>query len=153
MASTCRCVSFRLPCVAICSGFADSIEHHPLLIYTTALPFTPQDSPVYVGYMDARFFPRNSCDWELDWSSNLLVLSKHEGSVSSVSFSPDGVRVISGSHDKTIRVEYIIRHRSFTTTPRPSGHDWLSFLFSRWFADCIRLQGPYDSSVGCDHRR
>lgn len=37
-------------------------------------------------------------------SSQLLMLSGHEGMVSSISVSPDGFRIASGSHDSSVRV-------------------------------------------------
>lgn len=41
---------------------------------------------------------------ELFWSPCLLVFSKHKALVSSVSWSPDGTRAVSGSYDSTIRI-------------------------------------------------
>ena len=34
----------------------------------------------------------------------MLTLKGHSGSVLSVSFSPDGKRIVSGSYDKTVKV-------------------------------------------------
>ena len=41
----------------------------------------------------------------VDWSKlETLTLKGHSGPVTSVSFSPDGKRIVSGSTDKTVKV-------------------------------------------------
>ena len=41
---------------------------------------------------------------EADWNACLQTLEGHSGSVRSVTFSPDGQRLASGSDDKTVKI-------------------------------------------------
>jgi WD40 repeat protein len=83
--------------------FASSIEDHPLLIYLSALPFTPVDTLLF------KTFAAHSIPWVFDgyhksWPPLLQILSGHERRVQDVAFSPDGTRTASGSFDLTVRV-------------------------------------------------
>ena len=83
--------------------FANTIEEHPLLVYMTALPFTPSNTSIYRKfYRDG--LPRVICGVEKSWPPQLRVLRGHETYVRSVAFSHDGSRIVSGSSDRTIRV-------------------------------------------------
>jgi WD40 repeat protein len=42
--------------------------------------------------------------WDAQTGQQLLCLTGHTGSVLSVAFSPDGKRIASGSHDRTLKV-------------------------------------------------
>jgi WD40 repeat protein len=84
--------------------FANSIEEHPLLVYFSALPFAPLTSVIYQKFHNNALLPTISGGFERSWSPLLLTLAEHEGPVTSVVFSPDGARIISGSHDKTVRI-------------------------------------------------
>ena len=42
--------------------------------------------------------------WDADTGQEVLTLKGHTGPVSSVALSPDGQRIVSGSHDKTVKV-------------------------------------------------
>ena len=44
------------------------------------------------------------CGVEKMWPRQLQQLQGHEDHVRSVAFSPDGLKIISGSDDKTIRI-------------------------------------------------
>ena len=83
--------------------FANTIEKHPLLLYVTALPFTPANTSIY-----RRFYhnglPKVVGGVEESWPRELQQLQGHDGYVQSVAFSPDGSKIVSGSSDKTIRV-------------------------------------------------
>jgi WD40 repeat protein len=74
--------------------FANSIEQHPLLVYPTALPFTPVNTPIFrTFYTPDQHIP---CHY-----SNFSTATRR---VTSVVFSNNGTRLISSSADKSIRV-------------------------------------------------
>ena len=83
--------------------FASSIEDHPLLIYLSALPFTPVDTLLF------KTFAAHSIPWVFDgyhksWPPLLQILSGHELRVCDIAFSPDGTQIALGSLDLTVRV-------------------------------------------------
>ena len=83
--------------------FANTIGKHPLLVYASALPFTPADTSIYKRfYHDGQM--KVICGVEKMWPRQLQQLQGHEDHVRSVAFSPDGLKIISGSDDKTIRI-------------------------------------------------
>ena len=74
-------------------------------VYLSALPFAPTGSHVSAHYSSS--FPRIlrvERGRLSDWPSSELVISSVGGGVYSVALSPDGQRIVSGSHDRTIRV-------------------------------------------------
>jgi WD40 repeat protein len=81
--------------------FANTINTHPLLLYTTALPFTPINTSIYKNFYHNRL-PKVVCGMEKMWPQQLLQLQGHDNSTMSVAFSPDGSKIVSGSWDKTI---------------------------------------------------
>ncbi|KZP34758.1 hypothetical protein FIBSPDRAFT_709733, partial [Athelia psychrophila] len=83
--------------------FSNTIEEHPLLIYTSALPFTPHDTLIYKTFHHDRLTLVVS-GVESTWPPLLQVMHGHDSYVTSVGFSPDGLKIVSGSQDKTIRV-------------------------------------------------
>ena len=83
--------------------FASSVEEHPLLIYLSALPFTPVNTVLF------RTFADPSIPWIVGgyhncWPPLLQMLTGHTGHVHDLAFSPDGMRIASASFDNTIRV-------------------------------------------------
>ena len=87
----------------ICSGFANPIKEHPLLIYLTALPFTPVNTTLFQEFVKEDI-PRLVNGYQRMWSPLLQVLSGHTGSVNSVACSANGQLIVSGSHNHTVRV-------------------------------------------------
>src|SRR6266571_1092883 len=82
-------------------GMAKSAPH----VYLSALPFAPTGSHVSAHYSSS--FPRIlrvERGRLSDWPSSELVISSVGGGVYSVALSPDGQRIVSGSHDGTICV-------------------------------------------------
>lgn len=84
--------------------FANSIEEHPLLVYFGALSFSPLTSAIYSKFHHNTLLPSVIGGFEQSWSPLLLTFAGHGGPVTSAVFPPDGTRIISGSHDKTVRV-------------------------------------------------
>ena len=59
--------------------FADTINEHPLLLYTTALPFTPANTSIFKIFSHGRCLPKVVCGVDKWWSPDfpeLLDLSK-----------------------------------------------------------------------------
>src|SRR5882757_5665779 len=83
--------------------FANTIKEHPLLLYTTALPFTPTNTSIYKKFYH-NHLPEVVSGVEKMWPQQLLQLYGHDDLISSVAFSPNGSKIVSGSGDKTIRV-------------------------------------------------
>ncbi|KAF7966597.1 hypothetical protein HWV62_37809 [Athelia sp. TMB] len=87
--------------------FARYYEHtiikHPLLIYMSALPFTPHNTIMYKTFFRERF-PRVVAGIESEWPLLLQILRGHGDAVHCVSFSRDGSSIVSGSADGTVQV-------------------------------------------------
>ncbi|KAF7972326.1 hypothetical protein HWV62_18430 [Athelia sp. TMB] len=99
--------------------FASTISEHPLLVYISALPFTPHDTLVYKTFHNDKY-PRVVSGLEPQWPPLLQMLYGHDGPVTSVSFSPDGSRIVSGSTDQTVRVWDAVTGRA--ALPPLEGH-------------------------------
>ncbi|KIM24257.1 hypothetical protein M408DRAFT_76150, partial [Serendipita vermifera MAFF 305830] len=86
---------------AFASVILQSVPH----IYISALPFAPRCSQVSNRYL--KRYPQTivvkggGCS---SWPAIQMVCTGHEGTIISAAFLPDGRRVVSGSHDCTIRV-------------------------------------------------
>ncbi|KAH7918266.1 WD40 repeat-like protein [Leucogyrophana mollusca] len=83
--------------------FAAEIEGHPLLVYHSALPFSPRNSLTYKRLYGHGSYAKVT-GLQDSWSPMLLRLTGHQSDVWSVAFSPDGTRIVSGSGDETIHV-------------------------------------------------
>src|ERR1700689_383106 len=87
------------------SAFASVISQSAPHTYLSALTFAPRNSMVSKTYLKKYTNTlRIQSGGQSDWPAIQNVLSGHQRPVVSVSFSPDGRRVVSGSRDRTIRV-------------------------------------------------
>ena len=80
------------------------MTENPLQLYIAVLPTIPQNCAL------ARRCPREENQLEIragrdfDWPRHLAEWTGHTDCVVSVAFSVDGLRVVSGSDDKTVRI-------------------------------------------------
>ena len=82
----------------------EAIRHHCLNTYRSALIWVPKQSLLrnkYCGLLGS--VPRVVTGLEESWGA-LEHVMHHPNSVLSVSFSPDGTRVVSGSYDHSVRI-------------------------------------------------
>jgi len=86
--------------------FACSIGHHPLLVYLTALPFTPTDTILYRTFHNKDHFP-----WivgegaAINWGALLMVRElPGTGIITCVTFSPGGEHIVCGTTDGIVYV-------------------------------------------------
>ncbi|KIM50554.1 hypothetical protein SCLCIDRAFT_797416, partial [Scleroderma citrinum Foug A] len=74
-------------------------------LYMSALAFTPQNSVLY-RTLKPKFpwIARVAEGHYQDWPAAQILFQGHTDWVTSVAFSPDGTRIVSGSGDETVRV-------------------------------------------------
>jgi WD40 repeat protein len=80
------------------------VKKHPLETYSSALVWTPRESMIrkqYIIQMSRR--PRVVLGLRKTWDACELTM-RHGSIVSSVAFSNDGSRVVSGSYDRSVRI-------------------------------------------------
>src|SRR6267154_6103093 len=85
--------------------FGGMILHSTPHLYLSALPFSPMNSAISRKF--AARFPNVLCltsGRDLNWTAVQTVLKGHTAAVVSISFSPDGARIVSGSWDNTVRL-------------------------------------------------
>ena len=97
--------SFAKDAVKFVSVFGRPISQSTPHIYLSALPFAPKNSLVAKHYLP--LFPKTlrlKTGKADHWPAIISVIEGHTLRVCSVAFSPDGNRIVSASHDGTIRV-------------------------------------------------
>ena len=87
------------------SAFASIISDSAPHIYISALVFAPSESIIKLQYStEYRNILHVQTGMRAHWPPCELVIGEHTESVESVAFSPDGERIVSGSHDNTARI-------------------------------------------------
>jgi WD40 repeat protein len=84
----------------------DLINHSPLETYSSVLIWLPEDSLIRARYTKLEAYPyscRVICGQRKAWDACELILDCRSP-VNSVAFSPDGSRVVSASHETTVRI-------------------------------------------------
>ena len=84
------------------SGIIDKSTPH---LYLSALPFSPSKS-IMAKYLLDKFpgIAKLVVGQHHDWPRNQQVLQGHKAEVNTVTFSPDGRYIVSGSYDSTIQL-------------------------------------------------
>ncbi|KIN96777.1 hypothetical protein M404DRAFT_37725, partial [Pisolithus tinctorius Marx 270] len=91
--------------IKLIQNFGSVIVHSTPHLYASALPFIPSNA--LLSMMLLPKFPRLArvaVGGLKGWPVEQQLLHGHTSEVSSVAFSPDGKRIVSGSSDKTVRV-------------------------------------------------
>lgn len=114
-----------------------------MLIYESALPFTPTDTALYAKFHHISGIPRIAGRVERLWSPRIKVL-KHEQSVLSVAMTANGTHIISGLDDGTICIWDAAS--GVETSPRLKGHSKSVFSVS-CSPDGARIASGSDDST------
>src|ERR1700721_2210858 len=116
-----------------------------LHVYYSALPFVPKNTLFYETYShEGNHSIKVLQGVEYNWPLCLSTLECHSSTVYSVVFSPDGLRLASGSRDNTVRLWDVM---SGTNTATLQGHS--SNVFSVVFSpDGLRVaSGSQDKTI------
>jgi len=96
---------FLRDAVSFVTSSRAAIEHSTAHIYLSALPFAAKDSSIFK--FASHFTGLNAVSvtgLARHGGHHVMTLVGHEGGVTSVSYSPDGLSIASGSRDGTIRI-------------------------------------------------
>ncbi|KAJ4465955.1 WD40-repeat-containing domain protein [Lentinula edodes] len=86
-------------------GFGKMITDSTPHLYLSGIPFLPKGSKLITNYAEKfKNVPVLSKGHKTTWPQQQASLQGHTGQVSSVAFSPDGKKIVSGSWDKSVRV-------------------------------------------------
>lgn len=84
--------------------FAEYFEEHPLLVYFTALPFTPLTSTIYQNFHYVHLFPSILGEFYPSQRPIMRAMEDRRQPVKLMAFSPDISRIMTASDENTIRV-------------------------------------------------
>ena len=91
--------------------------------------------------------------WDANTGSPLRTLTGHTSWVLSVSFSPDGNTLASGSNDNTVRLWDATTGSPLRTLTGHTSRVLQRVVFTRWQHARKWKLGHHRASVGCDHRQ
>ncbi|KAF7982794.1 hypothetical protein HWV62_25709 [Athelia sp. TMB] len=98
-------VEFAKDAIRFVNVFAPPISESVPHIYLSALPFSPRSSRISQQYLRKYPCVLRLLSGHLDsWPSQWKMIEGHSSWVRSVSFSPDGKHILSGSDDGSIRI-------------------------------------------------
>ncbi|KAL4074753.1 WD40-repeat-containing domain protein [Scleroderma yunnanense] len=85
--------------------FGGAISQSTPHLYLSALPFCPKDSFISIQF-SLKFprIPQVVRGRDIHWPISQVTIKEHTSTVTTVAFSPDGTRIVSGSDDHTIRL-------------------------------------------------
>ncbi|KAG6380569.1 hypothetical protein JVT61DRAFT_4932 [Boletus reticuloceps] len=86
---------FTKDAVRFCQAYTHVYEQHPLLVYQSALPFTPTATTVFQTFKDDPEIPVVAGGFRERWSPILTEFGRPGGNVASISCSSDGQYIAS----------------------------------------------------------
>jgi WD40 repeat protein len=80
------------------------MAQHPLLVYTSALTFTPVNTELYKHFHDVDDIPRIIGRPQQSWSQVLMTIRNPKSQLASMALSRDGQRIAASSSANSFRV-------------------------------------------------
>ncbi|CAI7622343.1 unnamed protein product [Penicillium manginii] len=125
--------------------YREAIQSSPLQIYSSGLIFSPTRSITRACYQNEKPDWISNCPGvEKEWSACLHTLEGHSCQVNSITWSNDGKRLASASHDNTVKIWDSITGQCASTLKGHSG----SVYSVCWSQDGSRLvSSSHDKTV------
>jgi WD40 repeat protein len=108
--------------------FASSIEEHPLLVYLSALPFTPKSTLIYKTYNDCGI-PWITGGYNR-WPPSLQTFSGFKDPVTCVAFTPDGIQIVTSHQYGEIHIWDVSSGAYIPTSPGGNKIDFTPIAIS-----------------------